>query len=412
VGLLITSFLASSGASAAVSRDVETLRWRRPVLIPENAASGWYAISEDSMIAAASGPAFSDLRVIDAGGQARALDAEPLVRRRTAFLPWREWPVSWTENDNGEREIVLDLGPAPPSGLSVELTGSSGALPFRITGRDSLDESWHLLSLADNAGPEYAPMKPVELSYRVDLGEVRRYLRLVQDRGGPAPSAGDRVRLLRREERWPARIAPGFHTADEGFRGMNGNEWTITIELTGPARAITSLDLERPVGNGTGEPIRVEARLPKGGWRWVTMERKPGSERGQADSLVIEPTRTEALRLTVAGADPPNTPFNVTGVHAVSQRWLFQVESPGPLWLAYGDPYLTVPAPPATSVAFEGEARSVALGPPEPNPFYREPGFGLEWLKRRPGVLGVVMVALLGLVAWLAMARRQGAKTA
>jgi hypothetical protein len=308
--------------------------------------------------------------------------------------------------------MTLDLGPDAPTLLSVELTGLSVNTPFQVMGRDSAAGAWVLLPLARDEDRGGTAMTPPAPANRVELGRARRYLRLVTSQGSAAPGADDRLRIMTRQVTWPERQAVGFRVTPGRFIGMSREAWRVTVQLTGPARALTCVDL-RCLGEGHAlRPIRVEVRLPDGGWRSVSTERSAsreaaGGEAAAHDSISFDPVRTTALRLTVSGVDAPNVPLEVLGVRAVPQRWSFQLDQAEPLWVGYGDPFLVTPANPGPSPPSGAEVLAAGLGPVEPNPFRRESGFGLEWLKRHPGVLGGVMVVLLALVVWLALGRRR-----
>jgi hypothetical protein len=189
------------------------------------------------------------------------------------------------------------------------------------------------------------------------------------------------------------------------------NNWQTTLELTGPPRALVRIDLVSTAPTGGPQSLGVEARLPRGGWQSIGIDRMPDWNGGQSDSILLVPIRTTALRLTVYQADPPNEPLRVTGVFATPAGWEFEPTPDGHWWLGWGDPFAvpepegmtTAPTMPAeASVAMSTLPLRTTLGPPEANPYHREPGFGLEWLRRRPVVLSVVMLAILILAVWLA----------
>jgi hypothetical protein len=315
----------------------------------------------------------------------------------------RELPVVWTESEEGSREMIFELDPALPSRLSVELTGLSANFPFHVTGRDSAGGDWVVLPIDSEESSRAVPSP----TSRVDLRRTRRFLRLQQNGASP-PGADDRVLLLERGTISTSFSAVEFRADPGRFRGKGGDEWRAEIHVTGPPRALTRLGMRWTTGAPRDRSPRLEARLPRGGWRDLQFDR-PTSDRAPRDgveSLVFDPVRTGALRLSVFGADAPNEPCTIEFVHAAPQRWLFRVAGPESLALAYGDPYLVTPAAAEEAPPRDAEVRDVTLGPPGPNPLHREPQ-GLEWLKRRPTVLGTAMIVLLGLVAWLALARRQ-----
>jgi hypothetical protein len=384
---------------AEVSSDVRTLTWRRPVLPVGGAGPGWYAILEDSVLAAASGPDFADLRLVDGEGRSRPLHAEAPARSRVRFTVLRELPVAWAEAGEGTREMLVEL-PAPvPARLSVEITGLSASMPFQVTGRDSAAGSWVFLAV----DPDMPAIDAPAVSARVDLGETRRFLRLQQD-GGPAPGSEDRVRLLSRETAGPALFPVPTNPVAGRFRGAGNDEWQADIVVAGPIRALARLDVRWAEGQA-GRPMRLAARLERGGWRDVHVESRPPREGGDA-SFEFEPVRTTALRLSVFGAGAPNAPCAVQALHAVPQRWLFRSEATESLWVAYGDPHQEVASGFAEGPGAEEPVHVARLGSPEASPWFREPGFGLPWLRRRPQALGAAMIVLLLAVAWMALGRR------
>jgi hypothetical protein len=392
-------------AWGAVSSDIQHLPWRRSVtLIGERRARA--VIDEDSVLAAGAAPEFTDLRLMNATGEAIALTKEPLRRVDEQFRDWRNVPLRWQEEANGPRRVVIDLGPDPPTELILAFEGPVANHSVSVEGSaDSLE--WTTMTQRyDLAMP---PPKNNRLnSQRIALAETRRWLRVRQDAPYNAPTVDDRLDLMLRLERSTPRTAVGYRAAS-GFDRAQAYRWEATLTLGGPARALTRLDVvgAEAVRNQLG--FELHARLPKGGWQYVMIDRMPEWRGGGADSLVFAPIRTTALRLVVTGGDAPNAPVTLGSLWATPERWTFDTGSADAWWLAWGDPFL----PPVTSTAMPSAPYGLAgtdpdlvsttrLGAVEPNPFHREPGFGLEWLRRRSIVLSVVMVAILALVAWLA----------
>lgn len=398
---------------AAVSADVATLPLRRPVLIPEASIDGRAWILEDSALAAGAAPEFADLRLMDASGAAVPLDRSAARRTDTIERPWRSWPLRWTAGDDGERWMTLDLGDAPPPELVLEAFGPSTNASFRVMGSaDSVE--WFVLPQEYDAWRPRPGRHEDSPGFRTRLSDVRRYLRFVQDAGFPAPAPEDEVRLAERFEQATPREPLGFRVTKRFLPGSN-DRFEILVTLTGPARAVTRIDLATSAAARASFGYELEAKLPRGGWRFHAPDETPSWDGGARDSLVFFPVRTTELRLRVGGADAPNEPVTVTGVFAAPDRFGFTPAAGAAYWLGFGDPYLAaredVPVDPAAHDPAGVEApRHVRLGVVEPNPFHRAPGFGLEWLKRRPVVLSVAMIAILGLVALLALrpGRRPG----
>lgn len=406
-GLLLAALavLLPAGASAAVSADVATLPLRRPVLLPDGALGGRLWIVEDSALAAGAAEEFADLRLMDGTGAAVPLDRSGARRTDTIERPWRRWPLRWTEGDNGERWMTLDLGEAPPAELVLEAFGPSTGASFRVMGSADSAEWFVLPQNYDAWRPPMEGRK--EAGFRTRVSEVRRYLRFAQDAGFPAPSPEDEVRLSERFESSTPRDAVGYRVAARFLPGSN-DRYEILITLTGPPRAVTRVDLETPDPGRANFNYEVEARLPRGGWRFHAPDATPDWAGGSRDSLVFFPVRTTEIRVRVGGADAPNPPVQVVGVWAAPDRFGFTPAAGGSYWLGFGDPYLAAreaaaPVEPDRHDPAGLEApRYARLGPVEPNPFHRAPGFGLDWLKRKPVVLSVAMVVILVVVALLA----------
>jgi hypothetical protein len=392
-------------ASPAVSADVEKLPLRRSVLLPDGSPGGRAWIVEDSALAAGAAAGFADVRLMDATGAAVPLDRSVARRTDTIGRPWRSWPLRWTAGDHGERWMTLDLGEGAPMDLVLEAFGPSTNASFRVMGSaDSVE--WFVLP------QNYDPWRPrpggedSTPGFRTRLSEVRRYLRFVQDAGFPAPAPQDEVRLSERSEQATPRESLGFRVAQRFLPGSN-DRFEIVVTLTGAARAVTRIDLESATPARASFSFELETRLPRGGWQYHAPDETPTWGGGSRDSLVFFPARTTELRIRVNGADAPNEPVRVTGVWAAPDRFGFTPIADASYWLGFGDPYLAaredVAVDPGVHDPADAEApRHARLGPVEPNPFHRAPGFGLEWLKRRPVVLSVAMVAILGLVALLA----------
>jgi hypothetical protein len=402
-------------AWAAVSADIQHLPFRRSVtLVGERRARA--VIDEDSVLAAGAAPDFADVRLMNAAGEAIALAREPLRRMDEQFRDWRNVPIRWQEEERGPRRLVIDLGPDAPPELILAFEGPVANHAIVVEGSADSVEWSTLTQRYDLAMP---PPKSQRLNtQRIALAETRRWLRVRQDPPFHAPTVDDRLDLMLRLERSTPRAAVGYR-AESGFDRAAGYRWEARLELTGPARALTRLDVSgaEAVRNQLG--FELQARLPKGGWQYVALDRAPEWNGGADDSLVFAPIRTTALRLVVTGGDAPNAPVVLRSLWATPERWSFETGTESAWWLAWGDPYLA-PAggtgamggmgPPATSLAGDDPdgVAPTRLGAVEANPFHKEPGFGLEWLRRRPIVLSVAMVAILALVAWLA--RRPGGR--
>ncbi len=391
---------ATGAARAEVSRDVRALPFRRPILLPDPAAStgGWPAVAEDSILAGASGPGFADVRVVNEAGE--SVPFATLTPRRDDFRldPVAAAPLGGARSGESFARI-LDLGADPPARVVVELPPWAYlALVQSARGPDPERAEWR----PDATGPFPEPAGAAAPGAgRTVVERPDRYLKLtVEPRGGAAPR--DTLRAYALVEREVPREEVRFRVRSRGF---DGRRWRAVLELTGPARAVTAVRFTRPESL-TRPPIAVESRIRGGGWRPVA-GRLPADEPGPVargevqNEIAFDPVRTDAIRITVSGADPPNPPITVTGVAAIPVRWTFPPPRPGArLWLAYGDRFLG-PRDWYLEDAAERAPRYLpaALGPPEANPLHAPPGFGLDWLRRRPGILTGLMIALLAGVA-------------
>ncbi|HEX7879477.1 MAG TPA: hypothetical protein VF720_08710 [Candidatus Eisenbacteria bacterium] len=396
--------IAAPATWGAVSADIAHLPLRRPVmLVGERRARA--VIDEDSLLAAGAAPEFVDVRLMNAQGEAIALAAEPLRRMDEQYRQLRNVPLRWQEEANGPRRMVIDLGPDPPAELILAFEGPVANHSIAVEGSaDSVGWS----SMTQRYDLTMPPPKDNRLNtQRIALAETRRWLRVRQDPPYNAPTVDDRLDLMLRLERSTPRVAVGYQ-ATSGFERSGGYRWEARLTLSGPARALTRLDVSGAEAVRSQLGFELQARLPKGGWQYVALERGPEWKGGANDSLLFAPVRTTELRVVVTGGDAPNPPVALHSLWATPVRWTFDIGSGDAWWLAWGDPFLapaagglTMPVT-TTNGADPATISPTRLGAVEPNPFHREPGFGLEWLRRRPIVLSVAMVAILALVAWLA----------
>lgn len=423
-----TAFLAASilfaacpaPARSAVSADIQHLPFRRSVTLVDAARPARAIIEEDSILAAGAATDFADVRLMNEQGEALALVREPLRRMDEIFTDWRTVPLRWREESNNARWMVIDLGDNAPRELILAFQGPVGNHPITVEGSaDSSDWS----TLTQRYDINMPPPKDNRFNtQRIALAETRRWLRIRQDSPFNAPSVDDRLDLMLRLERSTPRVSVGYR-AETGYARSRGASWEAILRLTGPPRAITRIDLVAADEVRSQLGFQVEARLPEGGWQYVTLDKLPDWTGGSRDSILFQPIRTSEIRLLATGGDAPNAPIELHSLWATPERWTFAANSASASawWLAWGDPFLataeqgsgnTVPARPASGSAVDqpGNPESTfaiqfaptRLGPPEPNPFHREPGFGLEWLRRRPVVLSVAMVLILALVALVA----------
>ncbi len=403
--------LVGAAAGAEVSKDLTTLPYRRAVLPPNHVPAGaWLAVVEDSLLAARSSPDFHDVRLMNAAGQSVPFAVLPPRREDPIDLPVlaRLLPRQHTS----DTVFQVDMGPDYPETLLVEFPRRSGQESVAIrTGPDR--EGTVRLEPLPEALDRSHPVPPEPgLDVRAGIAAGRWLQVDFFSTGNFLP--GDSLRVYRRVERAAPRLTVPFRIASRGFEGRT---WRAVIELENPAGAATAVVIHRR--NALSRPpMRVEARLPGGAWRFVPRlgQGSPGREANAADtfeSLEFRPLRTDALRLTVSAADPPNPPLTVEGVQTVPMRWAFPASAATEsLWVAYGDPYLGAQAWFLEDAANRVPGYTAAgLGPETANPLLQPPGFGLDWLRRHPPVLGVAMVIVLALVALIVFRGRTGPAT-
>ncbi len=410
-------------ARAEVSSDVEKLPLRRAVLPGAGAGSGagtetggaeaetgaeaaadWIEIVEDSVLAGAAHREFKDVRFVNRAGEVIPCAALAPSLIDVVYHPWRTVTPQWRTTE-GREEWVIDLGPDHPVLLSLDLGSGAGDHTLEITASADSSE-WVYVGLHAKRvvyhGEPHPPATELNLSF------PERFLKLSRAPRGPAGNAP--VRILRYEERETPREAVSFTITRSAFRDRT---WQADLELQGPERAVGELVLEVPRPTPASLPIRIESG--QGERRTgVVIESAPDWSTSTTARLTFEPVRTGTLRIIVEGADPPNAPFTVREVRAVPFRWRLPVPEgwrvrvpEATLWVAFGDDFLE-----PRDWGMEGTARRVTavdgtrLGPVESNPHHRPPGFGLEWLKRRPALLSAAMLALLALVALLTLRKK------
>jgi hypothetical protein len=403
---------------AAVSADVQYLPWRREVDLRGLPPDAWAEVWEDSTLATGTAAAFADVRVIDASGVAQSFTRRDPARNDVWYAA-----LATTVRRDGDREVVeADLGGRVPAVLAVKIRGASHGTQLVVQASDDSTQ-WRDMSFP-GVGPQAPGAEEI-----VGVGAVSaRWVRVVAPglRGArpitaprpdvpPPPPLPDAtfaaprpmlIELVERRERPTPRIAVPFRIVRERFEGR---AWIAEIEIDAPL-ALCRLVVS-PRAALARHDVRVEGRLSEGGWRdlvHATIESVPladGTRR--IDAVEWDPMRTTALRLRIGGADAPNAPVAIDSLARTPVRFAFPVPPVGEgRWLAYGDAQL-LPAHFALDDATLAAATfaRARLGPVEPNPLHRPPGFGLAWLQRHPAALTAVLVAILGLVAALVLRR-------
>ncbi len=377
---------------------VRDLPYRREVLLPPAAPGAWVVVSADTLLMSRCAGDFADVRLVDEADSVLTLLSLPPRRFDVIPLLLGEHVLPWAERADGSLGCELDLG--GPGGGDIALLPPPAATHDAWSWQCSPDRvRWGSpASFPHRPVPGQGPHEPPLLP--VDLTPGCRFLRLERPRE-PAPSAPETLRVYRRERREVALLPVAF---SDGGSSFTGGRLVQTLALTGPPSAIAGLRFDRPLRE-IHQELQLEAQLPRFGWRHLSLTR-------EADPRLLrcDPVTTSALRLSAAGVDPDEPPFVVREALAVRQRWAFPHPGGRRVWLLYGDRWRTPRAGYAELGFALAPARlEASLGPEDRNPRFAPTGFGLAWLQRRPAVLTLVMLGILGLVAALAVGgRRRG----
>ncbi len=386
--VLLTAILLGLGvAQAAVPEAVRQLPWRREVRMPAPPpADTWYVVEMDSQLATVTHGDLGALRLVDDAG-------EPVP----AVMLAPRWPemwaapvsldsVAWTaDGDDGTRLAAeVDLPPGdylrvfwPPDTIHDVVVDDAERMP-----------DWLLQDAAETRA--HAIWQPASARVRLVVHAAR------------ATSAPDLFleRLTLRADR--LRTVP-FVARPGVFRGTTYEQ---VIDLPAGPHAVLSARVQRRADT-TQEPVPVDLQRPSGGW-----ERSAAAARDTSQSLLVlgftaQPILARTVRLSYDLADPPNAPFTVEAIEVVPAALAIPPSVRPPVWLVYGE--FAVPAPPGLA---RDELRDIrclqplALGAPEPNPWFEERVLGTTWLRRRPAVLTVAMVVVLAIVAAVVLTER------
>ena len=402
---------AAPAAPSAPSADVRVLPWRRLVQAPPLRRGEWIEVWDDSLLAAGTAAEFADVRFIDDRGVAQTF------ARREPMLA-NVWYQPIPQRMHGDRDgtvLTADLGRDAPRGLALRVHSSTGGGQFVVeASADSLH--WRAIGTA-GVGPQ-----PPGAFDTIDLGIVaERWIRVpiphrrpagasVRPRpdAEPAPEAAsgtETLELLARSERRTPREPVRFRIVGERFESRT---WIAELEIDGPAMALCRLKLV-PRTTVAQHAVRVEGKLPGGGWRdlvHAAVESVPLPDgTARVGAIEWDPYRTRVLRVFVDGADAPNAPVRVDSLARTPLR--FALPAPASTtWIAYGDAHvLAAHAPLDLDRGDDTRFARAQLGAPEANPFHRPPGFGLAWLQRHPQALAVLLVMILGAVAAIVLRR-------
>jgi hypothetical protein len=302
--------------------------------------------------------------------------------------------------------MVIDLGPGHPHLLQAQYS-DPGRSPVRVyRSPDRREWTWVGEGVYRRPGKHGGPPPPPAGDFELDLRTADRYLKLERD-GRPAAAAGDSIRIFEYEEIPSPRESIPFRVRSAAFAGRR---WTSTLDVQGPPRTLCGVVAAVDAPSPVSPRIEVEAWLEKGGWKRLSPVNQPDWTSSPVDTILFSPERTTALRVSAFEADPPNPPFRIGGLIAVPGRWRIPAGAARErLWMAYGDPLLLPRTWDLEAAADNArDIRLARLGPPLANPFHSPPGFGLEWLRRRPAVLAVAMVMILIGVAAIVLKRRPG----
>lgn len=397
----VPSPLRAGLARAEVSEDVRWLPKAREIRIPSSAmpdAKTWIEVWEDSLLASAAAPGFSDVRVLGRNGESVPFLLRPPRLEDDHWDLSLELPARWHASRSRDGswvgwELTLDLGGESPGGHILELPWTSpkaGPIAVAEDGKTPVP-CWELGSHRNFR----AQTRFFRLGSRFGRIRLRR-----PDSPAPEEESG-RLRVYTPRSTESPRLEVPFRLESEGF---TGNRWRTVIKLIGPPRSICGVVCVRSHEMVTPR-IGVEVPAGGGAWRHVQPDgprANPGEPVAGGFRVTWRPVRSDRIRLTVTGADPPNPPISVRAVEFTPARFAFPATAGVSYRLAYGDPQamardwgLSVHEP-----LVERFIRA-DLGPETANPWYHPEGPGIQWLRRRPAVLTGAMLGALLLLAWI-----------
>lgn len=404
-GLFLVIALAVSAAAtpapvvtATTDRVARDLPFRREVLLPPaNVPGTWVQIAADSVLARRCAEGFTDIRLTGEDGTVLPLLVLPPRRQDDARRVVSRHEIRW-ESDGDETPVAtVDLGPSGGVRRLIDLPPALRnwmrvRMQTRVPGQD-----WR----------GFAPRRPLVAGHSMmvvenllQLPESAQHVRLFHAAGEPPPLADSlAVVELRPRDVAPRRVA--FRAEPPRF---SGNKAVLACTVSEPNVHVSGLQLSSELGPYASH-VTVYARDNRRAWRRVSMDLLP-----RGVELTFSPIEAGELRIEVSGVDPPEAPFHVVAVQTHDTRFVFPHPGPGRYWLLYGDHWRAPRAGPAEARFLAAPTvSSAALGPEAGNPIYEKPGLGLRWLQRRPGVVTVVMLALLAVVVWVAVtpARRR-----
>ena len=388
----------ASVAWADVSNDVARLTWRRAIDMPAD-VEGWFEVSEDDTLAARSRDDLGDIRIVTSEGSVL-----PVTRMEPALTEERLHRViaspladatPTSEARPGDRVIELDTASLLGHDMIVTYSDPSfhGRVRYEAQSQSSTwtrvaARQWIRRDVVDR-GASSSHVHHIFPNTTIDR------LRVVVVRPGDA--TGDSVFVATRDEVDLPAQSVAFEMTASGF---DGRDWWGELTLTGPRRALGRVEIGI-AGGMAPRKITIEVRHPDGGWRLARAVEE--SLPGNRAAFAWPPFRTDALRVKVWSADPPNVPVIVESLAAYPVRFVFYSPPTSPAaWVAYGDPFMRAPVSAPRSGLFTPPAVPVGLRPPELNPWDRgDPGPGLEWAKRRPWFIPAIMIALLVAIGFM-----------
>jgi hypothetical protein len=390
--VLTALLLGIETAQAAVPEAVRQLPWRREVRLPAAPppTDTWYVVEMDSLLAAVTNGDLGALRLVDdAGEPVAAVVLEPRWPAMHAE-PVSLTDVRWTVDGDDRTRFSADID-LPPGDYLRAVWPTDAVAGVDVVDAERmpdwlLSDGWTALPNSHTHGIWRLTSPRARLSVQVARATTMPDLRLER-----LTLRDDRVRTV------PFRARPGT------FRGTTYEQ---VVDLpTGP-HAVLSARVHRRA-DAAQNPVLLDLQRPGGGW-----ERSASTACDSAQALTVlgfetQPILARVVRLSYDAADPPNAPFTVTAVEVVPPALAIPPSARPTLWLVYGD--YAVPSPPGLA---PDDLRSVrrlvplALGAPQANPWFEENVLGTTWLRRRPAVLTVAMVVVLGIVAAVVLTER------
>ncbi|MEQ8787936.1 MAG: DUF3999 family protein [Pirellulaceae bacterium] len=409
--------------TSAAPRDESLQRWEYYMEIPDKppGESPWYDLVLTPLVFDAARYDLADLRLYDAQGE----EIPYALRVRTdqsELADIEAESFNRIEQEDGSRQVSLDLGEKPLEHNEVEvtMTGSDYRRKCVVEGSDD-GKQWkmirteYLLDFQRNGDT----LRDDTIRYPASRF---RYLRVTVHPDPQQDASGDwqlQDVTVRRRVRIPGenvtRDAPHGDREPVPTDQGPGSQWLIDLggESTPCAQLLVEIESDEFVRDWSVEAAGPDR--PGEEFRWIaggTWRRKAGEEK---QSFVAQlPQDTRAARLKLLVTDNRNPPLKITSIKylAPARQVVFAArpKSPqGPLRLYFGNPEAAEPRydfarnlapqlqPPPQRLRL-GERETNPKYEPEPPPLTER----LPWLV--PVVLSAAVLVLAALIGSLALA--------